>query len=103
MDEIRDYETARRRAEGNERIRRALMTALTLVVLIYLGLIYSLMHIQPGDAEYYVSIFTLILNTLLFAGMLIAAYVLKRRYARYQALMQKYAQEDKADPWMVSP
>ncbi len=102
-EEIRDYQTAKQRAEGNRRLRGTLRLATAVVVLIYLGLAFSFTRVRPGDAEYYVSIFTLILNTLLFAGVLATSVVLKKRYDRYARLMKEFEVADKADPWRVQP
>ena len=101
MDEIKTYEAAKLRAEGNARLRGMLRYAVAIIVLIYLGLAYSLSYVKPGDAEYFVSILTLGLNTLLFAGVLLATLMLKKRHARYETLMRKFAVEDKANPWIV--
>ena len=99
--EISDYQTAKELAEGNARLRGAVRLATTVSALIYLGLGFSLRRVAPGAAEYYVSIFTLALNTLLFAGALTTSAVLKRRHERYVQMMDQLARADRPDPWRV--
>lgn len=99
--EITDYRTAKEKAEGNASVRRALRLAMAIVVVIYLGLAFSLTRVRPGDAEYYISIFTLGLNTLLFAAILAASLVLKKRYEDYARRMRELARADEANPWRV--
>ena len=99
--EIKDYQAAKERAEGNARLRGTLRFAMAVVVLIYLGLAFSLTRVKPGEAEYYISIFTLGLNTLLFAAVLATSVVLKRKYDRFVGLMKQFEVADRADPWRI--
>ena len=99
--EIRDYQTAKERAEGNARLRHALRFALAIVMVIYLGLAFSLTHVKPGDAEYFISIITLGLNTLLCAAVLATSVILKKRCEGYEKHMKELTQADRADPWHV--
>ena len=102
-EKIGDYQTAKERAEGNARLRGTLRLAMAVVVLIYLGLAFSLTRVRPGEAEYYISILTLGINTLLFAAVLATSLFLKRRGDRYARLMREFARADDADPWRVEP
>ena len=61
-----DYATAKTKAKGNLRLRSAVRIAMTVVILIFLGLIYSFPYLARDSAEYYVSVLTLILNGFLF-------------------------------------
>ena len=73
------------------------------VIMVYLALAYCLSYIRPGDAEYYISLFTLILNTLLMAGVLIADRLLARGIKKcHQELAARQSTAgDKAGPWIV--
>ena len=64
--------------ERRMRLRSTLRGLMVIVIMVYLALAYCLSYIRPGDAEYYISLFTLILNTLLMAGVLIADRLLAR-------------------------
>lgn len=100
-DEIRDYQTEKERAESNARFRGALRLAMGVVLIIYLGLAFSLTRVKSGEAEYYISFFTLGLNTLLFAAVLAASVVMKRRYERCVLRMKELERADKPDPWRI--
>lgn len=96
-----DYRTAQERAENNKRLRGVLRFAMGIIFVIYLGLGFSLMYVKQGAAEYYISIFTLGLNTLLFFAVLATSIVLKRRYDRFVQIMKDAAAADRADPWRI--
>ncbi len=100
-EKIADYQTAKERAESCGRILRTLRFAMGIVVIIYLGLAFSLTRLRPSVAEFYVSIGTLALNTLLCGGILAVSLVLRRRGDRYARLMKEFEQADKPDPWRI--
>lgn len=96
------YAEAEEHALTTQKLFGALRIGLTIVMMIFVGLIYCLHYVKPGDAEYYISIITLVLNGVLLAAMLTAAFLLKRKQKLYRELMEKYRREDKPDPWILS-
>ena len=86
---------------GLERRMRLRSTLRGLMVIVIMA--YCLSYIRPGDAEYYISLFTLILNTLLMAGVLIADRLLARGIKKcHQELAARQSTAgDKAGPWIV--
>lgn len=94
-----DYATAKARAEGNARLRGAVRMAMTVVMMIFIGMAYSLRYLARDSAEYYVSMLTLIMNALLFAVVAGTAVVLRKRYAKYVQVMKEHAQNDEAAAW----
>lgn len=94
-----DYATAKIKAEKNLRLRSAVRIAMTVVILIFLGLAYSFPYLARDSAEYYVSVLTLILNGFLFLLVMSTAVVLRKRYAKYVHAMEKSARQEAAAPW----
>ena len=97
-----NYAGLKQKAQSNLKLRQSVYIAVAVTIVVYAGLAYSLCYVQPGDAEYYISLITLALNTLLFAGLMITAIVLRRRGDRYIKRMEELDREDKADPWIVN-
>ena len=89
--------------ERRMRLRSTLRGLMVIVIMVYLALAYCLSYIRPGYAEYYISLFTLILNTLLMAGVLIADRLLARGIKKcHQELAARQSTAgDKAGPWIV--
>ena len=100
--EPHSYAEAEQRLQTNAKFSAALRIAMTIVVLIYAGLAYSLCYVSRDSAEYYVALLTLGWNTLLFAAILIAAMTLKKRRQRYVEIMKHYTDQDRADPWRLN-
>lgn len=94
-----DYATAKTKAEGNARLRGAVRIAMTIVMIIFIGLAYSFPYLARGTAEYYVSILTLIMNVLLFILVAGTAVVLRKRYAKYVQVMEEHVQKDESAAW----
>lgn len=97
-----NYAGLKQKAQTNLKLRQSVYIALSVTILVYLGLAYSLCYVQPGDAEYFISLITLALNTVLFAGLMITALVLRKRGDRYIKRMNELEREDKPDPWVVN-
>lgn len=97
-----NYAGLKQKAQMNLKLRQSVYIALSVTILVYLGLAYSLCYVQPGDAEYFISLITLALNTVLFAGLMITALVLRKRGDRYIKRMNELEREDKPDPWVVN-
>ena len=94
-----DYATAKTKAKGNLRLRSEVSIAMTVVILIFLGLIYSFPYLARYSAEYNVSVLTLILNWFLFLLVMSTPFVLRKRYAKYIQTMEKSARQETAAPW----
>ena len=91
--EPKSYAEAEERAKTTAKLSGALRVGLTIVFMVFIGLIYCLHYVRPGDAEYYVSIFTLILKT--------TAVILNKKQENYRALMDRYRKNDEPDPWKL--
>ena len=96
-----NYAEAEHQARRYGALATAVRVGMTIVVLIYVGLVYSLCYVSRDSAEFYVCVMTLIMNTLLFAGMATAAVFLARKRRRCQELMKEFEQKDEPDPWIV--
>ena len=99
--EPKSYAEAEERAKTTAKLSGALRVGLTIVFMVFIGLIYCLHYVRPGDAEYYVSIFTLILNGILFIAMMTTAVILNKKQENYRALMDRYRKDDEPDPWKL--
>lgn len=97
-----NYAGLKQKFQTNLKLRQSVYIAVAITLIVYAGLAYSLCYVQPGDAEYYIALITLALNTFLFAGLMILAVVLRHRGNRYSQRMEELSREDKADPWIVN-
>lgn len=93
---------AERMYEQSSRLIESTRIAVTIILVVYLGLFFCLRHVERPAAEYYISIVTLVLNTVLFAAVLIVTARLKRRQRICLKRMEQYRAEEKPDPWLVS-
>lgn len=96
-----NYAELQQKAKTNLKLRQSVYIAVSVTVLVYAGLAYSLCYVKPGDAEYYVSLITLMLNSILFAALMITAVVLRKRGDRFAKRMEEFDRQDKTDPWIV--
>jgi uncharacterized membrane protein len=83
------------------RLRGTLRGLMFIIIMVFLALAFCLGNIRPGDAEYYISLFTLLLNTLLMASVLIADRVLVRGIKKCRQALAQSEGSGKADPWSV--
>lgn len=97
--DARDYATAKTRAEGNARLRGAVRIAMTIVMIVFMGLAYSFRYLARETAEYYVAVLTLIMNALLFILVALTAVVLRKRYAKYVQVIKEHAQKEESAAW----
>ncbi len=87
--------------ERKGKIRLAVRSLIGIVIMVYLALAYSLSYVAFDSPEYYISLITLVMNTCLFLGALIANGVLTRGIEKQTQFLKETAKNDKADPWKL--
>lgn len=94
---------ARMGIERRAKLRGTLRGLMVIVIMIYLALAFCLSHISATSPEYYISMFTLLLNTLLMVATLTADRLLARgiRKCEREIAARQAKLDDKADPWQI--
>ena len=89
--------------ERRTKLRGTLRGLMVIVIMIYLALAFCISNISNTSPEYYISMFTLLLNTLLMMATLTADRLLMRGIRKWQREMaaQQAKSGDSANPWQI--